>query len=93
MKPLKDLKQKLLEDPEVKAEYDRLEPEFKLASMLIKARSRAGLSQNDLAMRMGMKQASVARIESGKFNPSMETLRKYAAATGHDLKIEMLPRA
>lgn len=93
MKPLKDLKQKLLEDPEVKAEYDRLEPEFKLASMLIKARSRAGLSQNDLARRMGMKQASVARIESGKFNPSMETLRKYAAATGHDLKIEMLPRA
>jgi hypothetical protein len=43
MKPLKDLKQKLLENPEVKAEYDRLEPEFKLAFMLIEARSRAGL--------------------------------------------------
>ncbi len=93
MKPLSDLKQELLKDLKVKAEYDRLGPEFKLASMLIEARSRAGLSQNDLARRMGMKQASVARIESGKFNPSMETLRKYAAATGHDLKIEMLPRA
>lgn len=93
MKPLKDLKQKLLENPEVKAEYDRLEPEFKLASMLIEARSRAGLSQNDLARRLGMKQASVARIESGKFNPSVKTLSLYAAATGHDLKIEMLPRS
>ncbi|WP_045210548.1 helix-turn-helix domain-containing protein [Desulfonatronovibrio magnus] len=93
MKPVKELKEKLLENPEVRAEYDRLGPEFKLASMLIEARSRAGLSQNDLARRMGMKQASVARIESGKFNPSMETLRKYAAATGHELKIEMLPRA
>ncbi|WP_198146032.1 helix-turn-helix domain-containing protein [Desulfonatronovibrio magnus] len=61
--------------------------------MLIEARSRAGLSQNDLAIRMDTKQASVARIESGKFNPSIGSLKKYAAATGHVLKIEMLPRA
>ncbi len=93
MKPLKDLKQELLENPEIRAEYDRLGPEFSLASMLIEARSRAGLSQHDLARRMGMKQAGVARIESGKFNPSVKTLKLYAAATGHDLKIEMLPRA
>lgn len=93
MKPLSDLKQELLKDPKVKAEYDRLGPEFNLASMLIEARARAGLSQNDLARRMGMKQASVARIESGRFNPSVKTLKLYAAATGHDLKIEMLPRS
>jgi ribosome-binding protein aMBF1 (putative translation factor) len=92
MKSLESLKEKLLENPEVKAEYDRLESEFNLATMLIDARSRAGLSQTDLARRMGMKQASVARIESGKFNPSLKTLKLYAAATGHDLKIKMLPR-
>ena len=71
MKAVKNIKEEMLKDPKVKAEYDRLEPEFRLASMLIETRYKAGLSQEALAERMGMKQASVARIESGRNNPSM----------------------
>lgn len=92
MKAVKNIKQEMLKDPKVKAAYERLEPEFRLASMLIEARSKAGLSQEALAERMGMKQASVARIESGRNNPSMRTLQRYAEATGHELKISMQPR-
>ena len=92
MRNWKDIKNDLLQDPEVKAEYDRLDPEFRLASMLIEARTKAGLSQEQLAQRMGMKQAGVARIESGRYNPSMKTLQRYAEATGHKLQINMEPQ-
>lgn len=92
MKALKDLKDTLLEDPEVKQEYDRLEDEFNLASLLIEARSKAGLSQIELAKRMGVSQPDVARLESGRHNPSLKTLQKFAAATGHQLSVRMLPK-
>ena len=92
MRNWKDVKNELLQNPEVKAEYDRLEPEFRLASILIEARTKAGLSQEQLAQRMGMKQAGVARIESGRYNPSMKTLQRYAEATGHKLQISMEPQ-
>ena len=92
MTSLDELKKKALQDPEVKAKYDRLEPEFRLASILIEARTKAGLSQEQLAQRMGMKQAGVARIESGRYNPSMKTLQRYAEATGHKLQISMEPQ-
>lgn len=91
MTSLDELKRRALQNPEVKAEYERLEPEFLFASMLIEARAKAGLSQEQLAQRMGMKQASVARIESGRYNPSMKTLQRYAEATGHKLQIRMEP--
>ena len=92
MRNWKDVKNELLQNSEVKAEYDRLEPEFRLASILIAARTKAGLSQEQLAQRMGMKQAGVARIESGRYNPSMKTLQRYAEATGHTLQISMEPQ-
>ena len=92
MKPLEELKEEILKDPEVKKEYDHLQDEFDLASMLIEARTKAGLTQTELARRMGMKQAGIARLESGRHNPSMKTLQKYAAATGHELSVRMLPR-
>ena len=92
MTSLDELKRKAFQNPEVKAEYDRLEPEFRLASILIEARTKAGLSQEQLAQRMGMKQAGVARIESGRYNPSMKTLQRYAEATGHKLQISMEPQ-
>ncbi|WP_027370886.1 helix-turn-helix domain-containing protein [Desulfovermiculus halophilus] len=92
MTSLDELKKRALQNPEVKAEYERLEPEFRFASMLIEARAKAGLSQEQLAQRMGMKQTSVARIESGRHNPSMKTLQRYAEATGHKLQIRMEPQ-
>jgi len=62
--------------------YDELADEFELAEELIKARTRAGLSQRDLAKRMRTTQSAVARIESGKHWPSRRTLERYAKATG-----------
>jgi predicted transcriptional regulator len=80
--PFEEFKARLLADPEVKAEYDALAPEFEIAAELVKARLRAGLSQAELARRMGTSQSAIARLESGQTLPSTKTLLRYAEATG-----------
>jgi transcriptional regulator with XRE-family HTH domain len=86
---------KLLSDPEVKAEYDAMEDEFALFDEFLKARRNAGLTQAEVATRMGTKPPAVARIEAGggsrKHSPSVSTLRRYAKAVGCKLKIELVP--
>ena len=85
-----------MNDPEFKAEYDALDEEFALLDEVLKARKRAGLTQAEIAARMGTKAPAVARIESGggskRHSPSIATLRRYAAAVGCKLKIELVPR-
>lgn len=76
------MKDELLSDPEVREAYDAMSGEFALARELITARVRAGLTQAELAERMGTTQSAVARIESGRRLPSMKTLLRYAKATG-----------
>ena len=88
MIPNNTLKTRLLENPEVKAEYDRLEPGYELVRELVRARARAGLTQAQVAERMGTTQSVVARLESGQ-PPSMKTLQRFAEATGSKLKIQM----
>jgi transcriptional regulator with XRE-family HTH domain len=87
---------KMLSDPEVKVEYDALEDEFAFFDEFLKARKRAGLTQEEIATRMGTKAPAVARIEAGggskKHSPSITTLRRYADAVGCKLKIELVPR-
>lgn len=75
-----DLSDELLSDPEIKAEYDALEDEFRLIEDLIKARHERQMTQAQLAHKAGMKQAAIARLESGKANPSYKTLTKVAKA-------------
>ena len=67
--------------------YDALEDEFSLAAALIEARTRAGLTQQQLAERMHTTQAVIARLESGRVKPSTRTLERLAAATGMRLRI------
>jgi anti-sigma factor RsiW len=86
---------KWLEDPEFKAEYERMErEEFALLDEMLAARKGAGLTQAQVAERMGTKAPAVARLESslasGKHSPSVDTLRKYAAATGRRLEIRFV---
>lgn len=81
------LHEKWSKDPEYRAEYDKLKPEFKIARLLIKARTQAGLTQAQLAERLRTTQSTVARFESGRTNPSTNTLKKIAEATGTRLKI------
>jgi transcriptional regulator with XRE-family HTH domain len=91
MTSLKDLKAKLLKDPEVRREYGVLEEEFALIEAVAKARARSGLSQTQLAKRMKTTQSAIARLESGRGQPSTRTLARFAAATGHKLKISFEP--
>jgi len=91
-----ELVKKALSKPGVKAAYDALEDEFVLFDEFLKARKRSGLTQVEIAARMGTKAPAVARIESGggskKHSPSIATLRRYAEAVGCKLKIELVPR-
>lgn len=87
--PLKEFMAKSLADPEVKREYDALEQEFAIASELIRARARAGLSQAELAARMGTSQSAVARLESGQTLPSTKTLLRFAEATGSKVELRL----
>lgn len=96
MTELAALKARILANPEALAEYEAQAPEFELARELITARTRAGLTQSELAERMGVSQPVVARIEgsigSRKHAPSLATLRKYADACGQRLVIRFEPK-
>ena len=85
--PFSEVRKAWFKDPEFVKEYDALEDEFELANALIGARVRAGLTQAQLAERMGTSQSAVARLESGRRLPSVATLEKLAAATGSKLRI------
>ncbi len=92
----KELMEKMLTRRAVKAEYDAQAEEMALLDELLKARRRAGLTQADVAARMGTQAPSVARLEAGGgsrgHSPSVATLRKYAEAVGCRLEIRLLPR-
>ena len=87
--PFSKLRKKWRQDPEFRKEYATLEPEFALAKELIDARADAGLSQEDVAERMGTSQPAVARLESGH-KPSIKTLEKYAEAVGKKVEIHLV---
>ena len=91
MTRIKDLHKKWMKDATYRKEYDALEEEFALAAEVTKARSRAGLSQAELARRMKTAQSTIARLESGRGRPSTRTLSRFAKATGHRLKISFEP--
>jgi transcriptional regulator with XRE-family HTH domain len=91
MTKIKDLHKKWLKDATYRAEYDALEEEFTLANAMLKARERAGLTQEQLAERMQTSQSAVARMESGRVLPSGSTLKRFARATGSRLKISFEP--
>lgn len=88
--PFEKLKSCLLANPKVKAEYDALAPEFEISAELVRARLRAGLSQAELAARMGTSQSTIARLESGQMLPSTKTLLRFAKATGSKFHIRLL---
>lgn len=85
----KDLRKELLENKEVKREYDKLQPRYTLISQLIEARIKKGFSQKELAEKIGTKQSAIARLESGNVNPSFEFLQKIASAMGRTLSVQI----
>jgi len=89
-----ELREKALKKKGVKAAYDAMEPEFTLLRELLRARQKAGLSQAEIAEKMGTKAPAVTRLESsltsGKHSPSISTLKKYAEALGCHLEIKIV---
>ena len=91
MTRLKELKKRLMEDPEFREEYNRIDDEFTLIEALIRARTAANLTQAELARRLGTTQSAIARLEGGGVSPSFATLRRYAEATGTRLTVGLVP--
>jgi ribosome-binding protein aMBF1 (putative translation factor) len=90
--PVAEAFQEWRKDPEYIAAYDALNDEFALAAALIKARSDADMTQEQVAASMGTTQAVVARLESGRVMPSTRTLERFAKATGTRLRIHFEPQ-
>ncbi len=88
--PFRELKKRWMKDPDFRKEYDALEPEFAVARQLIEARTRAGLTQQELADRMGTTQPVIARLESGRQKPTTKTLERFAKATGSKVEIRLV---
>ena len=90
----KQLRTKALTNAEVKAEYEKLADEFFLLDEFLKARTAQGLTQAQVAEKIGTTQSAVARMESGsgKHSPSLATLTKYADALGCKLEVRLVRR-
>ena len=91
MSTLDELHERWSRNPDYRIAYEQLGPEFELARALIEARTRAGITQAELAARMKTTQSAVARLESGRVPPSTRTLEKVARATGTRLRIQFDP--
>ncbi len=73
--------------------YASLELEYQVIGQLLKARTKAGLTQDAVAERMGTTKSAVSRLESaGKHAPSLSTLKRYAKAVGCELQIKLVPQ-
>ena len=89
---LQQFKKTALAKPGVRAAYDELAEEFAFLDEVLKARTKTGLTQAEVAERMGTTQSAVARLESAsaKHSPSLATLQRYALALGHRVEVRLV---
>lgn len=87
MKSYTTIKKELLRDKRTKKAYEDLGPEFELIQAIIRERIKRGVTQAQLAKKMGTKQSAISRLERGTHNPSLSFLRKLAKALNCDLHI------
>ena len=80
-----------LKDPEIRKEYDALQPERAVIQAIIDARLNSGLTQKELAERTGIAQGDISKLENGNANPSLRTLERLAAGMNMRLKLEFVP--
>ncbi len=90
MTRIAELKKRLLANPEFRDEYEKADAEFSVIEALVRARTEAGLTQTELARRVGTTQSAIARLEGGSVSPSLATLRRYAEATGTRLEVSLV---
>jgi transcriptional regulator with XRE-family HTH domain len=90
MKTFDNYLQEKLKNPEFKAEYDALEPDFSIMQAIIDARKESGMTQKQLAEKSGITQADISRMEKGNANPSLRTLQRLAAGMNMRVKLEFV---
>jgi len=88
-RPWSELRQELLNNDEVRAEYEALRPQYELIEQIIIARTQQGITQEELAHRAGTKQSNISRFEGGNYNPSLEFMQKIAQGLGKELHITL----
>lgn len=90
---LKEYIEEQMKDPEFKKGWDDLDPEFAVLEAMIKAREKSGITQAELASRMGTTQSVISRLEHGAFSKAtLETIKKIADALDMRLIIKMQPK-
>ena len=86
-----DFLKEQLKDPELKAEYNALAPEYAIKQALIEARKSSGLTQQQLSERTGIAQCDISKLERGNANPSLRTLQRLAKGMGMRLNLSFTP--
>ncbi len=86
-----DFLEEQLRDPEVREEYEALQPEHTVIQAMINARISAGMTQKELSEKTGIAQGDISKLEHGNANPSLRTLQRLAKGMGMVLKLEFLP--
>ena len=88
MMTLDELKIEIFKNPDAKREYDALDDEFKFIGALLDMRHKAGLTQEEIAQKMGTQKSNISWLESGNGNPGWKTLQKYAHACGFKIRLQ-----
>jgi len=88
----KEFREIVLADPEVKVEYDALESEYEIIRSLIKVRKEQNITQEQLALRTGIKRSNISRLERGRGNPTLLTLKKLAEAMNKKLEVRFVDK-
>ena len=91
MSKFNDFLNEQLQDPEVRAEYEALEPEFSIMQAMIDARKSSGMTQKQLSEKTGLDQADTSKVGSGSANRTLRTPQRLAAGMGMRIKIEFQP--
>lgn len=84
-----DVKELLMKDDEFKAEYEKLKPRYDVISQIIEARNQKGITQEELALRIGTKRSNISRLESGTYNPSLDFLIKVVHSLEKEIEITL----
>lgn len=92
MKTYSQFKKEILRNRKARTAYEALGPKFEVIASLIKRRLEKGLTQQELARRVGTRQSAIARLESGTYNPSLDFLRKVTYALGARIRITVSGR-
>ena len=91
---MQKFRKKALANADVKAEYDALSPAFEMKRQMIALRKKAGVTQEEMAERLGTKKSNISRLESvtSGISPRLATVEQYARALGYGVKVKFEPR-